>query len=234
MNSMTTVLCSNYNSINFINNYLNYLNNQIIEHFDVIFVDSNSTDGSLEIIKNYQFRDGINKKIIKHENRVSIYQCWNDAILNASTPYVMNYNTDDCLYPTAILTNQTYAVMYPDVDVFYSPCFISHEKSHKKISNIYMWGDYSHESLLNGCFIGPYPYLKKSSVVADGLFNPKYTISGDYEMWLRMSSNKRKFLKIPEVFGCYFFNPTGRSTEGSEERIRTHQSEDSEIRLKYR
>lgn len=231
MSSMTTILCSNYNSKEWINSYLDYLNKQIIKEFDVIFVDANSTDGSLDVIKNYNFRPGINKKIIEHNVRIPIYEAWNEAILNATTPYVMNYNTDDCLYPTALMVCQSYAMMNPSVDVFYSPCLVSSDKDHKAISNIYLWREYSHESLLQGCFMGPYPYLKRSSVIEDGLFNPKYTISGDYEMWLRMSKKGRSFYKIPEVLGCYFNNPVGMSTSKDQERVKNHWMQDAEIRF---
>lgn len=227
---MTTILCSNYNSSSYINNYLNYVNNQMLNNFDIVFVDANSNDGSLETIKNYNFRNGINKKIIEFKTKICLYEAWNEAILACSTPYVMNYNTDDCLYPTALLVKQSYALMHPSVDVFYSPCFVSSDKDHKNVIRTYMWSEYSHESLLRGCFIGPYPYLKKKTIVDQGLFDPRFTISGDYEMWLRLSKNKKSFFKIKEILGCYYQNPVGLSTENTEQRAITQSFQDFNIR----
>lgn len=233
MTSMTTILCSTYNSNEWIDNYLNYVNNQFVKEFDIIFVDADSTDGSLDKIRNFKFREGINKKIILNSSRIAIYEAWNQAIMAANTPYVINYNTDDCLYPTALLNFQIYASIHKDVDIFYSPCFISSDKDHKSISNIYLWREYSHEDLLRGCFMGPFPYLKRQSIIEDGLFNPKYTISGDYEMWLRMSKKGRSFHRIPEVVGCYFHNPVGMSTRNDQERLQNHMAQDAEIRRYY-
>lgn len=231
---MTTILCSNYNSDEWIDNYLNYVNNQLVKHFDIIFVDANSSDNSLNKIKNFKFREGINSIIIENKSRIPIYEAWNQAILLSKTPYVINYNTDDCLYPTALLILQSYASVRKDVDIFYSPCFISSDKDHTSISNIYFWRKYtSHSDLLSGCFMGPFPYLKRSSIIEDGLFNPKYTISGDYEMWLRMSKKGRSFLKIPEVIGCYYKNPAGMSTKNDESRWKEHIAQDTEIRRYY-
>lgn len=234
IDSMTTILCSNYNSDQWIDNYLNYVNRQLIRNFDIIFVDANSSDGSLSKIKNFKFRDGINKLIIENENKIPIYEAWNQAILLSKTPYVINYNTDDCLYPTALLTFQSYASIRKDVDVFYSPCLISSDKDHKSISSMYLWKDYKkHSDLLSGCFMGPFPYLKKSSIIEDGLFNPKYTISGDYEMWLRMSKKGRSFYKISEIIGCYYYNPSGASTKDDEARWKEHFAQDAEIKKLY-
>lgn len=234
MKKLTTILCSNYNSKKWINNYLKYLNEQTLKCFDVIFVDANSTDDSLNIIKNHKFRDGISTKIFEHKSRISIYDAWNEAILSADTPYVINYNTDDCLFPNALLINEQYAEAKPSIDVFYSPCLISSDENHLSIKGIHFWENYSHSNLLNRCFIGPFPYLKRSSIIEDGLFNPKYTISGDYEMWLRMSKKGRSFYRIPEVFGCYFENPLGNSTKQSDNRLKIHLAQDYEIRNLYK
>ena len=48
---MISILCSNYNSDGWIDNYLSYLNSQTLEEFEVIFVDASSTDDSLQKIK---------------------------------------------------------------------------------------------------------------------------------------------------------------------------------------
>lgn len=233
MSKMTTIICSNYNSILWIDNYLDYLNKQTTDEFDVIFVDANSTDGSLEVIQNYNFRKGITKKLFKSNSRISIYEAWNIGILNSETPYVMNYNTDDKLYPAAIGINEIYALKNPNVDVFYSPCLVSSDKDHTSFITVYFWHDYSHELLLKNCLMGPYPYLKKQTIIEDGLFNPKFTISGDYEMWMRMSKKGRSFKKVPEIFGCYFLNPVGMSSSNDQGRLQEHIRQDKEIRNLY-
>jgi hypothetical protein len=87
---------------------------------------------------------------------------------------------------------------------------------------------------LGGCYIGPYPYLKKQTILDMGLFNSKYTLSGDYEMWLRLSKNGKSFFKIKELLGCYYQNPLGLSTENTEERMITQSHQDFEIRNLYR
>ena len=52
--SKITVYCSTYDSIKWIKGYLNNINSQISEPFDLFFIDAGSTDGSLEEIKQFK------------------------------------------------------------------------------------------------------------------------------------------------------------------------------------
>lgn len=227
--SLITVLCSTYNSSKWIEGYLEMINKQFLENFDIIFVDANSTDGSLDTIRNFKFRQGINSKIIACNSKIPIYTAWNMAIENSKTPYVVNVNTDDRLLPAALLVYTAYTEQYPDADVIYSGYIRVKDVEHT-ISDAFwsMPPDHTHEQLLSFCYCGPFPLLKKNSVIEDGMFNPNYTISGDYEMWLRMSKNGRKFVRVAELIGSYFWNPVGMSTslDNRNEALR----QDAEVR----
>jgi len=230
-----SLLCSNYNSEEWIDGYLKYLNSQFLYEFEVIFVDANSTDTSLQTIKNFQLRKGIQKKVIECKDRVGIYEAWNMAIKESRYDYVMNYNTDDKLFPAALSNLAAYLKTYPDIDVFYSNCFITDDKDHNNIINFYNWWDANQMSnLMQGCCCGPFPLLKKQSVVDAGLFDPSFTISGDYEMWCRMNAKGYKFKKIDEPVGAYYHNPAGMSTANNPERHAEHVRQDTLIRDTYR
>jgi len=231
MNSIT-VLCSNYNSDQWIQGYLDCLNSQVKVGFDVVFVDAKSTDNSLSTIKNYKFQDSINVKVIEEDKTIGIAEAWNIAISNSETKYVLNINTDDRLYKTGILIYQSYLDLYPNIDVFYSPCHVVKDKEHKVLVSVYNWAEYSHDWLLKQCICGPFPLLKRQPLLDVGLFNTKYTSSFDYEMWLRLSKSGHSFYKIPEPVGSYYLNPVGKSTDASTRNIAVQ--EDLEIRSIYR
>ena len=118
-----SVICSVYNASKWLEGYLNALNNQFEDSFEVIFIDANSTDNSLEIIQKFDFRDGIKVSIIENLERISIYTAWNMGIREANGHYVMNWNTDDLLYPSALQTYTEYILRNPKVDLFYSAWF---------------------------------------------------------------------------------------------------------------
>ena len=231
---MISILASVYNSSAHLDNYFKYLNEQFLQEFEVIFVDANSSDDSLQKIKDFEFREGIKKVIIECGSRVGVYEAWNMAIKISSNDYVMNYNTDDKLYKNALLTAQVYCNLLPHMDVIYSNSHISSDPNHEQYTGWYLWADANVKAnLLGRCCVGPFPVLKKSKVVESGLFDPSFTISGDYEMWNRMRSKGAKFYKMEEFLGVYYQNPEGVSTKPDPERHNLHVSQDTTIRRMY-
>ena len=230
---MITILCSAYNASDHLDRYLDNVNQQTLSEFEIVFVDAKSTDDTLTKIIEYKFRDGISKKVFGASERISIYEAWNVAINNSSHEYVMNFNCDDKLFPTSLHTYATHATLNPEVDVIYSDCFIA-DSTEYLAHSWYGWSDANvKENLLKGCCVGPFPLLKKSTIITAGMFDTDFKISGDYEMWCRLNSLGKTFLKIDELLGVYFLNPEGVSTKPGEERRNAHITEDNTIRTKY-
>jgi len=230
---MISLICSTYNSEKFIDNYLKYVNYQFLEKFEIIFVDANSTDGSLQTIKDYKFREGIQKTIIECEERITIYEAWNKGIEKAQYEYVMNYNTDDKIFPGSLLALSIYANSIPDADIIYSNCWISDKGDHSSLTGFYNWNDANNiQALLQyGSCCGPFPLLKKQSIIDVGMFQTEFTIAADFEMWCRLSSKGYKFLKVDDVVGTYYTNPKGMSTNPAHNRELVFQ--DTKIRNNY-
>lgn len=228
-----TILCSTYNSSQWIDNYLESINNLLLNKFSIVFVDASSTDASLQTINDYIFRDGITKNIVECKERVSIYEAWNIAINNSNSRYVINVNTDDRLFPAALNIYLSYASQI-DADIYYGACYVVGDSKHEKNLGLYDWPEYSHNRLLEGCIGGPFPFLKRQTIVDEGMFNPKYTISGDYEMWLRMSKHGRKFCRVKESVGSYYYNPDGMSTNRESSHWQEHVNQDVELREMYK
>lgn len=231
MNNIT-VFCSNYNSSQFIDGYLKCLNRQTLPQFDIIIVDALSSDDSCNKIKFYQFREGIHYQLIELPVKVGIYEAWNEAIKLAKTPYVINLNTDDRLYPYALELYSRYIHNYPDIDLFYGPCDIVQDVKHQQIVGRRNWPPYSHQQLLHLCICGPFPLVRRQAIVDTGYFDTKFHASGDYDMWLKLSFNGYKFYRIPESVGSYYLNPQGLSTES--ENLKLAQKHDIEIQARYK
>ena len=231
---MISLICSVYNSSEYLDNYLSYVNNQLLRDFEIIFVDAKSTDDSLEKIEKFQFREGIKVQIIRLEERVTIYAAWNTAILASSNDYVMNFNTDDKLFKTALLVYSTYAQAAPHADVIYHAPKISTDHNHTHTPHWFLYGDANDKgTLLGGCVVGPFPLLKKKSILNIGLFDSSFTISGDYEKWCRLRHHGYTFLQIEECLGVYYQNPKGVSSEPSQERLDENIRQDTIIREMY-
>ncbi len=191
-----TIICSNYNSSKWIQGYLDCINNQTINCFDIIFVDANSTDNSLKIINEFVFKEGIDKKVISCKERISLYKAWNIAIQESRTEYVMNLNTDDRIYKNAIETYTNYLNTNPEINLFYGPCDITYDEDHQYNTEQFNWPKYSHENLVTQCICGPFPLVRKTAIEKANYFDDSLFYSGDYEMWIRMSLQECKFKRI--------------------------------------
>lgn len=226
---MISVIVSVYNAEQYLATYLEYVNRQFLRNFEIIFVDASSSDQSLKTIKDFKFRKDISVQILPQDSRITIYQAWNIAIKNSTQNYIVNWNTDDILFSSALQTYESYAKSFPDVDLFYGPCFLSKAQDINAISNIYMWPNYSHQELLSRCICGPFPLVKKSAIENVGYFSEDYVSSGDYEMWLKLSKNNYTFKRIPEIVGCFFDRPNSVS----QQKIQLAQQEDRKIQKLY-
>jgi glycosyltransferase involved in cell wall biosynthesis len=228
MNKLS-VICSVYNSSKYLNKYLDMVNSQFLKQFEIIFVDANSTDDSLEIINNYKFREGINSIILSEKSRITIYEAWNLAINISSGDYVMNWNTDDLLFPNALLTYFNYVKKFPNIDLFYSPCGVVSKHNYDNYSGIYNWPEHSHDILLKMCICGPFPLVRKKTIEDCGYFDTKYVSSSDYDMWLKISKNNYNFKKIPDIIGSFFHRPDSISNI----KLKQAQIEDAEIQKNH-
>ena len=52
-----SIICSIYNASKWLARYLEAINDQFEQSFEVIFVDANSTDNSTELVKDFKFRE---------------------------------------------------------------------------------------------------------------------------------------------------------------------------------
>jgi len=225
-----TLLCSTFNSAQWIDGYLDCVNDQLLENFNIVFVDAGSTDGSLQTIQGYKFREGINSKILCATD-CGVYEAWNLALKESTTPYVMNFNTDDRLFNYALASAKHLAEKDPEADMIYFPCFLMSDDKHTAIK-AYNKRDipFSRYNLDTHCICGPFPLVKREALEELGGFDESLEISGDYDMWTRMCYAGKKLVPTKEPIGTYYENPKGISTDQT--KLSTHIAEDRAIRGK--
>lgn len=232
-----TLYCPTYNSIKYIDGYIENLNNQISRNFNVLFIDNFSNDGSLDKIIEFQKSTDLKVDIIQEKS--CVYEAWNIAIENINTKYCMNFNTDDRLMINAVKTYEYYINEYPEIDLFYGFHYFVSSLDPITITNLsFQWSDLiyylknqSDDILyhtINPC--GPFPLVKTESVKKCGKFDLKYFSSADYDMWLRMYSSGYKLKKIDEKIGYFLHRPDSIS----QSRLNESEQHDIEIQNKYK
>ncbi len=227
-----TIICSVYNSEQWLPNYFKYIEQQTLERFDVIFVNANSTDGSGDLLEAVKFRPGINKTVINNTSRTGIYQAWNIGISSASSEYIMNVNTDDKIHVDHLERYLQAADENPKADLFYGPCLVVSDKLHQERIHVFNWPEYNYATLLKYCIFGPFPMVRRDTIIALGMFDESFVSSGDYEFWLRMARAGCNFHRVPEITGSFYTNSEGTSMNPLNRPV--VRKENARIREMYR
>ena len=68
--------------------------NQSFKNYEIIFVNDNSNDKTIEIIKKYQTIDD-RIKIVNHQKQLGVYCSRKDAILNSNSKFIVMMDPDD-------------------------------------------------------------------------------------------------------------------------------------------
>lgn len=85
-----------YNMEKYIEVSLLSIINQSFQNYEIILVNDNSNDKTLEIINKYQKKNN-RIKIISHQQKLGVYCSRKDAILNANGEFILMLDPDDML-----------------------------------------------------------------------------------------------------------------------------------------
>ena len=96
-NPKVSVIIACYNTVDYIDECLASLKNQIFKDFEAIIVDDGSTDGSSEIIDRYVAEDSRFK--LFRVNHIGFPLAKNIGLENATGDYIIFLDSDDCVYP---------------------------------------------------------------------------------------------------------------------------------------
>ena len=202
-NYKISIITVTKNSEKFLRQNILSVQSQNYKNFEHIFVDGNSEDKTLKIIRSYKKRI----KLIKNKNDKGLYHAMNVGIKNSSGDIIGILNSDDIYFKNTLKIVNKYFNEYKDLDFLFGSVY-----KHKLLSgykpNIINWsfGFYTTHSV--GFFI------KKKSQLKVGLYDLKYNYSADYDLFLRMIKKfKLRGLstKKKEIFGK--FRPSGLSSK---------------------
>ena len=203
-NYKISIITVTKNSEKFLHQNILSVKSQNYKNFEHIFVDGNSEDKTLEIIKSNKKKK---IKLIRNKNDKGLYHAMNVGIKNSSGDIIGILNSDDIYFKNTLKIVNKYFNEYKDLDFLFGSVY-----KHKLLSgykpDIINWsfGFYTTHSV--GFFI------KKKSQLKVGLYDLKYNYSADYDLFLRMIKKfKLRGLstKKKEIFGK--FRPGGLSSK---------------------
>jgi glycosyltransferase involved in cell wall biosynthesis len=196
---MITIITPSYNRAGMIKNAIESVLVQGFQAFEHIIIDGGSTDGTLEILKQYP-----HLKVISGSDQ-GMYDALNKGVEVATGEIVGFLNTDD-LYVENIFS--TVARNFEDSDVMAvagrAIVFSRLPNGKTKIVNKYSPQDRSliECSTVGSNFFNAW-FFRRSTFNWIGAFNPNYKIIGDRDFMFRFALNDLKYVVINNLVYKY-------------------------------
>ncbi|MDO4729151.1 MAG: glycosyltransferase [Bacteroidota bacterium] len=219
-----------YNKEKFIAQTLQSVKNQIFDDYEVIIIDDESTDGSLEVINTF-LSDKIQCYSVQNQG---VSNARNFGIQKSKANYIALLDADDCWSADYLQTIFETIGTFPDEKVFATA--LRFEVLDKEVSSVYSFR-YDTEPQIVNYFKGSLKQsvLTSSSAVFHrtvfentGGFNSKYQVGEDTDMWVRIGMYY-PIVFIPKELVLYKFDVHGLSNN----RKKYSQKADFEEYISY-
>ena len=181
-----SIVIATFNSEKYINHTLNSIKNQNFKNFELIIVDKNSSDKTIDIIKKYKFK---NIKIIR-KNDKGIYDALNIGIRNSKGAIISILHSNDQFFKKTVLNDVNDAFKLNDVDIIYGD-LVYYDKKMKKLLRYWKSGNFKNFSFNKG-WSPPHPsfFVKRKIYLKYGLYKTNIGTSSDIELMYRFLQKK--------------------------------------------
>lgn len=160
--------------------------------FEYIVIDGGSTDGSMDIIKEYESH--INYWVSEPDK--GIYNAMNKGILKAQGDYINFMNSGDCLYDNNVLNN---TLPYLTADIVYGRLFYFNHKER----SVYLKGSPDMFHFYDNTLNHQSSFISRK-LFSDTLYDEKYRIVSDWKFFIESLIFKNcSFVSMPVKVGLF-------------------------------
>ena len=199
---LISIILNCYNGSQYLKEALNSIQNQSYKNWELIFWDNQSKDKSKEILKSFK-----NKKFkyFLSKKHTSLYAARNLAISKAKGKFISFIDSDDT-WESDKLKKQIKFFKEKNVAVVYGNSWIRREETNKKKIFIKekIKDGYIHDNLITSYNVGILTAIikKRSLGSKKKIFDDKYNIIGDFDLFIKLSK-KYKFRAIQSPVATY-------------------------------
>lgn len=194
-----TVITVCFNAMATIRNTIESVLNQDYLDIEYVVQDGNSTDGTIEVIKEYEkkFADkGMEYKYYS-ESDSGIYDAMNRALEKVSGDWVIFMNADDSFCSNNTIKSIFTKKNISEYDIVYGGCYRNdgislYETPANDIITLPKKMPFMHQSV-----------FVKSTLYQKNRYDVRYHLCADYELFFRFFVKKYKFLKCTEYISNY-------------------------------
>lgn len=216
---LVSIVIPCYNYGKYINEAVDSVLKQTFQNFEIIIVESNSTDNSRSIIQKMTDKRII--KLYRNENHLA-GDNRNYGINKANGKYICCLDPDDILKPTYlekaifILETQNYDLVSTSIETFGTESKIYYQIPNPTLSDMTQANHISTVAVFKKTF------WKKSHGYHDWGLGAQH-VPEDWDLWLRMSALGARFYNIHEPLMLYRIHGTNSLSNSIQNRTREEQ-----------
>lgn len=220
-----SIITPTMNSDKTIASNIKSIREQHFKNVEQIFVDGNSKDKTLDIIRN-QKKDA---DVLVSEPDMGIYDAINKGIEISSGEIIGVLNSDDILCSNDVLF-KIHESFLKNFDYVYGN--IEYINENAKVIRTWKSSKFT-QRMLNFGWMPPHPsiYIKKAAIKKVGLYNLEYSISSDYDFINRLL--RKKIFSYDYLNFCMVKMQTGGVSNKSLKNIFRKSQEDLKILKQY-
>tara|TARA_R110002072_G_scaffold534_8_gene4285 strand:+ start:36606 stop:37439 length:834 start_codon:yes stop_codon:yes gene_type:complete len=182
-----SVVIPTYNRKETIKRAMDSVLSQSYQNFELIIVDDGSTDETQEIINKFLPHEKI--KVISIDNS-GVSKARNIGIQNADSKWIAFLDSDDEWHTDKLTMQMKVIEDDPDAVLIHTNEVWIRNGKHLKQKGIHKkYGGFIFDKCIPLCNISPSTSLIKKSVLEEvGMFDEKFVVCEDYDLWLKISS----------------------------------------------
>ena len=209
-NPLVTVGVASYNNGHYVCETLESIRTQTYENLELIIVDDDSTDNSVQIIEQWlSNQPGLNALFIRHDNNRGVCAACNTILNNSKGKYLCIVGSDDVYMPEKITQQvEVFSKLQSDYAVVYSGMYIidkegrgigQNEVDGQVPSYIPAEGNIFELQLMYNRISAPSAMILTQAVRDVGGYDENLSFE-DWDIWLRLSKRfKFKFSEFISV-----------------------------------
>lgn len=202
-----SIITPSYNQGRFIQETIQSVLAQDVKEIEYLVVDGNSTDETVEILRQHQHRlKWVSEKDQGQADAV------NKGLLQTSGEVIGWLNSDDVYYPHAVARVCHFFQENPNIDVVYGRASQLDEAGNKRFED-YLTEPWNLNKLKVNCFLSqPAVFFRRRVLSQYGLLDPQLHFCLDYEYWLRLGLKGANFAYLPEILAGSRIYPQTKSS----------------------
>ncbi len=202
---LISIVTPSYNQVRFLGTTIESVIHQNYEPIEYLIADGGSTDGSVDVIKNYQKR----LKWWVSEKDKGQADAVNKGLARAAGEIIGWLNSDDVYQPGSLALVSGVFQDNPDASMVYGDvASIDGEGRRFNVMRFQQWG--LPELMRFNIISQPGVWFRKSALDQVGLLNPEYHFLLDHHLWLRLARVGR-CIYIPQILASARYHEAAKN-----------------------